>query len=119
MELKLFEGERNFMEIIWQNEPVPSGELVKLCNEAFGWKKSTTYTMLKKMAEKGFAENQESIVTSLVTKEQSVKYASTQFMEREFRGSLPDFMVAFLGSKKISQKEAEELKRLIDGYTEK
>lgn len=115
-ELKLCESDFRFMSVIWDNEPLPSGELVKLCNEKFDWKKSTTYTMLKKMCEKGFAKNDGSLVTSLVGRERVQAYASEHFVEQTFAGSLPNFLVSFLGSKKISEKEAEELKRLIDSH---
>lgn len=115
-ELRLCESDFRFMSVIWDNEPLPSGELVKLCGEKFGWKKSTTYTMLKKMCEKGFAKNDGSLVTSLVERNRVQAYASEHFVEQTFGGSLPDFLVSFLGGKKISEKEAEELKRLIDSH---
>lgn len=115
-ELRLCESDFRFMSVIWDNEPLPSGELVKLCNEKFDWKKSTTYTMLKKMCEKGFAENDGSLVTSLIDRDSVQAYASEHFVEQTFAGSLPKFLVSFLGGKKISEKEAEELKRLIDSH---
>lgn len=113
-ELRLCESDFRFMSVIWDNEPLASGELVKLCNERFDWKKSTTYTMLKKMCEKGFAKNDGSLVTSLVERDRVQAYASEHFVEQTFGGSLPNFLVSFLGGRKISEKEAEELKRLID-----
>ncbi len=104
------------MCVIWDNEPLASGELVKLCSEKFDWKKSTTYTMLKKMCDKGFAKNDGSTVTSLVSKDRVQAFASEHFVEQTFGGSLPNFLVSFLGGKKISEKEAEELKKLIDSH---
>lgn len=118
MELKLSECDFRFMCIIWDNEPLSSGELVKLCSKELGWKKSTTYTTLKKMCEKGFAQNVDTIVQSLVAKNDAQAYAGDRFIENTFAGSLPSFLVSFLGSKKISDKEAKELKRLIDDYKE-
>lgn len=115
-ELRLCESDFRFMSVIWDNEPLPSGELVKLCGEKFDWKKSTTYTMLKKMCEKGFARNDGSLVTSLIDRDRVQAYASEHFVEQTFAGSLPNFLVSFLGGKKISEKEAEELKRLIDSH---
>ena len=118
MEYRLCESDFRFMCVVWDNEPISSGELVKLCSERLGWKKSTTYTTLKKLCEKGFAQNVNTIVSSLVEKEKVQSYASNHFIESSFEGSLPNFLVSFLGGKKISGSEAEELKRLIDEYKE-
>ena len=118
MELKLCESDFKFMCIVWDNEPVPSGKLVKLCNEKLGWKKSTTYTMLKRLCEKGFAKNNNSIVTSLIPKNYVQSYASEEIVENSFGGSLPEFLVSFFDGKKISEKEAQELKELIDNFKE-
>ncbi len=118
MELKLCESDFRFMCIVWDNEPVASGELVRLCSNKLGWKKSTTYTMLKKLCEKGFAENNNSVISSLVAKENVQAYASEHFVESSFGGSLPKFLTAFFDGKKISEKEAQELKKLIDNYKE-
>ena len=116
--LKLCESDYRFMTVIWDHEPVPSGKLVELCAEKLGWKKPTTYTTLKKLCDKGFAKNEETIVSSIVPREQVQAYASDQFVEHTFRGSLPGFLAAFLGGKTISDAEAEELKRLIDAHRE-
>lgn len=118
MELKLCESDFRFMCVIWDNEPLTSGKLVALCSEKLGWKKSTTYTVLKKMCEKGFAGNINSNVSSLVSKDEVQAYASNHFVESSFHGSLPSFLVSFLGGKKISDAQAEELKQLIDEYKE-
>lgn len=116
--LKLCESDYRFMTVIWDHEPVPSGKLVELCAEKLGWKKPTTYTTLKKLCDKGFAKNEETIVSSTVPREQVQAYASDHFVEHTFRGSLPGFLAAFLGGKTISDAEAEELKRLIDAHRE-
>ena len=116
--LKLCESDYRFMSVIWENEPLPSGRLVELCTEKLGWKKATTYTTLKKLSEKGFAQNVDTIVSSLVPREQVQAYASEHFVEHTVAGSLPKFLVSFLGDKKISEEEAAELKRLIDQHKE-
>lgn len=117
-ELKLCESDFRFMCVIWENEPLASRRLVELCSEKLGWKKSTTYTTLKKMCNKGFAQNVDTVVTSLVAKDDVQAYAGNRFIENTFAGSLPNFLVSFLGSKKISDEEAAELKKLIDEYKE-
>lgn len=119
MDLRLCESDHRFMTVIWDNEPIASGELVKLCAKEFEWKKSTTYTMLKKMTNKGFAQNDNSTVTSLIPREKAEKYASEHFVQHTFKGSLPNFLTAFFDGKNISEREAEELKALIDGYKKK
>ncbi|MBR2743164.1 MAG: BlaI/MecI/CopY family transcriptional regulator [Clostridia bacterium] len=115
---RLAESDFRFMSIIWESEPVGSTELARLCLSRLGWKKSTTYTMIKKMCEKGLAKNENAVVTSLVTKGEVQASESELFVEQTFSGSLPGFLVSFLGGKKISNKEAAELKRLIDEYRE-
>ena len=117
-ELTLCESDYRFMGVIWDNEPLTSGELVAHCAQTLGWKKSTTYTMLKKLCEKGFAENEKSLVRSLIPRERVQKAESERIVEQTFSGSLPSFLVAFLGGKTISEREAEDLKRLIDSHRE-
>ena len=116
--LKLCESDYRFMTVIWENEPLPSGELVELCAQRLGWKKSTTYTTLKKLCDKGFAQNENTVVSARIPRERVQAYESEKFVERAFDGSLPSFLAAFLGGKTISQREAEELKRLIDEHKE-
>ena len=111
---RLAESDYRFMTVIWDNEPVGSMKLVELCLAELDWKKSTTFTMLRKMCEKGFAVNRNSVVTSLVSREQVKKTESEVFVDNMFAGSLPDFLVSFLGGKKISDSEAQELRRLIE-----
>jgi len=117
-ELKLCESDFRFMDIVWKNEPVSSGRLVELCLDKLGWKKSTTYTVLKKLCERGFAKNENAVVTSLVEREKVAACESTRVVDRAFNGSLPGFLAAFLGGKTISEQEAAELKRLIDSHKE-
>ena len=113
-DLKLCESDYRFMCVVWDNEPLSSKTLVEKCADTLGWKKSTTYTVLKKMTEKGFAKNESSLVSSLVKKENVQKCASEHFVEHTFGGSLPGFLTAFFQGKKISETEAAELKALID-----
>lgn len=117
-ENKLCESEYRFATVVWDNEPVKSRELVKLCQESLGWKKSTTYTVLKKLCDRGVLKNQNTIVTALIKKEQIQRYESQQFIDRAFDGSLPQFITAFMGDEKMTETQAEELKRLIDSYKE-
>ncbi len=117
-ELKLCESDYRFMCVVWDHEPLASRELVAWCGETLGWKKSTTYTQLKKLCQKGFAENRDSVVRSLIPREKVQAYESEELVERAFSGSLPGFLTAFLGGKTLSDQEAEELKRLIDEHKE-
>lgn len=116
--IQLAEGELRFAELIWEREPLSSGDLVKLCGEAFGWKKSTTYTVLKKLCERGVFQNEDACVTSLISRDEYFSMQSEQFVEDAFGGSLPSFLTAFMGRKKLSGRQAEELKQLIDSYKE-
>ncbi|MEN8075841.1 BlaI/MecI/CopY family transcriptional regulator [Clostridioides difficile] len=115
---KLADGEMKFTEIVWESEPIKSGELVTICEEKFSWKKSTTYTVLKKLCLRGILENNNSIVTSLISKEEYFKFKSQEFVKDTFDGSLPKFLAAFMGNKKLSKNQVEELKNLIDEYEE-
>ena len=111
---KLYDAEYKFTSIIWDNEPINSTELVRLCTEKLGWKKSTTYTVLKKLSERGIMQNKEAVVTALVKREDVQKYESNAVVEKSFDGSLPKFLAAFLGERKITEQEAEELKQIIE-----
>jgi len=115
---KLAESEKKFAELIWQNEPIGSGDLVKLCEKEMKWKKSTTYTVLKKLCDKGIFKNEDAIVSSLITKDDYYARQSIRFVEDNFGGSLPKFLTAFIGGRKLSKRQAEELKRLIDEHRE-
>ncbi len=115
---RLSYGEARFLDVIWENEPVPSGKLVELCREKLGWKKSTTYTRLRLLAEKGYVKNEDTVVTSLLSRREVQSAESEYVVAETFSGSLPGFLVSFLGGKTISAAEAEELKKLIDEHKE-
>lgn len=114
----LTESEEKFADIIWQNEPIGSGDLVKRCEDEMKWKKSTTYTVLKKLCEKEIFQNENAVVTSLIPKDEYVSKQSHRFVEDTFGGSLPKFLTAFMGAKKLSKRQADELKKLIDEHKE-
>ena len=111
---KLYDAEYKFASIVWENEPVNSTELVRLCADSLGWKKSTTYTVLKKLCERGVLKNQNALVTSLMKREDMQRYESNAVVEKTFDGSLPLFLTAFLGGRKLSEQEAEALVRIIE-----
>ena len=114
----LCDSEYRFMQVVWAAAPVGSGRLVKLCREQLGWKKSTTYTVLKKLCERGLLKNESSTVTVLAPREAVDSQAAEAFVDRTFGGSLPGFLTAFMGGRKLSNEEAEDLKRLIDAHKE-
>lgn len=113
-ELKLFDAEYKFMTIIWDNEPINSTMLSRITEEILGWKKSTTFNMIKKLSEKNLLINENATVISLIKKEEIQRYESESIIEKNFGGSLPTFLTAFLDNKKLSEKEALELKRIIE-----
>lgn len=115
---KLAETEEKFAELIWQNEPIGSGDLVKLSEKEMNWKKSTTYTVLKKLCEKGIFQNENAVVSSLITRDEYYAKQSIRFVEDTFGGSLPKFLTAFISGRKLSKHQAEELKKLIDDHKE-
>ncbi|MCT4631120.1 MAG: BlaI/MecI/CopY family transcriptional regulator [Firmicutes bacterium] len=115
---KLGEKEQRFAELIWEREPIPSGELVKLCEIEFEWKKSTTYTMLKRLCQRGIFENESGMVSAVMSKEDFLSDQSEKFISDTFEGSLPRFLAAFTKRKKISSKEIDEIQKLIDDYKE-
>lgn len=112
-EYKLGEIEMRFADIIWNHEPLPSGELVKLCAQELDWKKSTTYTILRRVCGRGLFQNQAGMVTSLVSKEEFLTMQSEKFVEDTFAGSLPKFLAAFTRRKKLSEKEIVQLQKII------
>lgn len=113
-EYRLGEIEMKFAELIWEHEPIASGELAALCLKELNWKRTTTYTVLKRLCNKGIFENQKGTVTSLVSKQLFQAKQSEEFVEEAFAGSLPDFVAAFVSQKKLSRDEIEELKRIIE-----
>lgn len=110
--------QREFAELIWAREPIGSGELVKLCSEKFEWKKSTTYTVLRKLCEKGIMKNKDGVVSSVVSREAFYAAKSGQFVDETFKGSLPAFIAAFASGKKLSRKEVDEIQQMIDDFRE-
>ena len=115
--MKISDSELKLLEIIWENEPIKSGELVLKSADSYGWKKSTVYTILKKLVNKSAVKNDNTVVTSLVNRE-TVTAKKTETIKKSCGGSLPMFIAAFLDNEKLTKKEAEELKNLIDSYTE-
>lgn len=115
---RLFDAEFKFISIIWDHEPVNSTELSKICLEELGWKKPTTYNMIRKLVERGILKNDNATVTALVKREQVQKYESEVLLEKAFDGSLPIFLATFLKDKKLTVKEAEELKKMIEEATQ-
>lgn len=111
---KLFDAEYKLLSVIWENEPINSTELSRICLEKFDWKKSTTFNLIRKLSDRGFAQNKNTIVTALVKKEQVAQYESESVVEKNFSGSLPAFIAAFLKGKKITDEEAAEVKKMID-----
>ena len=115
---KLFDAEFKFMCIVWETEPVTTRRLTELCQEKLGWKRTTTYTVLRKLSDRGILRSENSVVSSVVKREEVQKYESKVVLEKAFDGSLPQFIAAFLNDKTLSDDEAEEMKRLIDLHKE-
>ena len=115
---KLGEMEEKFAELIWEHAPIGSGELTKLCERAFEWKRTTTYTMLKRLCQRNIFENDHGTVKVLMIKEEFEAAKGERFLEENFDGSLPKFLAAFSRRKKLSSREVEELKKLIESYEE-
>ncbi len=115
---KIFESEYRFCQILWEKEPIGSGELAELCFQRLGWKKSTTYTVIKRLTERGVVRSEKAVVTSLVSREQMQEAESQEVVARSFSGSLPQFVAAFTRGRKLRSEEAEEIRRLIEEYHE-
>lgn len=116
MNVELGVIQERFADIVWANEPVSSGDLVKLCKEELNWKKPTTYTVLRKLCEKGLFQNVDGIVTSLIPRDEFYSAKSEQIIEKSFDGSLPAFVAAFISRKSLTEKEADEIQRMIDAF---
>ncbi len=114
-DLHMGTAEARFAELAWDNEPVTSGQLAKLAEGALGWKKTTSFTVLKRLCERGIFRNEGGTVTSCIGKEEYYARHSEQYVEENFGGSLPAFLAAFGTRKKLSEKEYDELRNLIDG----
>lgn len=114
----LTESEENLADLVWEREPIKSSDLVKICEENFQWKKSTTYTILKRVEEKGVLKNENSLVKSCLGKEDYISTRSYSFLERNFGGSLPNFLAAFSRQNRLSHEDIEELEKLIENHKE-
>lgn len=113
---KVFESEYRFCLILWEHEPVKSSELVKLCKDQLGWKPTTTYTVIKRLSERGVLKNEKTIVTSLISKDEVQAAEIQEMVDKTFEGSLPAFIAAFTKHQKISDAELDEVQRMIDNY---
>ncbi|MBO6053012.1 MAG: BlaI/MecI/CopY family transcriptional regulator [Clostridia bacterium] len=113
---KVFESEYRFCLILWENEPVRSGVLVKLCRERLGWMPTTTYTVIKRLSERGVLVNENSVVRSLVSKEEVQAAELDELVEKTFEGSLPAFIAAFSKRKDLSDADIDEVQEMIDRY---
>ena len=113
---KIFESEYRFCCILWECDPVKSSELVKLCQEKLGWKPTTTYTVIKRLSERGVLKNENTVVTALVSKDQVQASEIDEMVERTFEGSLPAFVAAFTKHRKLSDKEIDAIQQMIDAY---
>lgn len=115
---KIFESEYRFCLILWEHEPIPSGKLVELCREQLGWSKATTYTVIRRLSERRVLKNENTIVSSLISKEQAQASRLEEMMEETFEGSMPAFIAAFSKSRRLSQREMDQLQAFIDEYKE-
>ena len=115
---KIFESEYRFCLILWEHEPVNSTKLVELCKARLGWSKATTYTVIRRLSERGVLKNENTIVSSLVSKEQTQASRLEEMVEETFEGSMPAFIAAFSRSKKLSRREVDQLKALIENFEE-
>ena len=113
---KVFESEYRFCLILWEHEPIKSSELVNLCRERLGWKPTTTYTVIKRLSERGVLKNENTVVTSLVSKDEAQAAEINEMVEKTFEGSLPAFIAAFTKHQKISEKELDEVQAMIDRF---
>lgn len=113
---KVFESEYRFCLILWEHEPVKSSELVTLCKEQLGWKPTTTYTVIKRLSERGVLKNEKTVVTSLVSKDEVQASEINEMVEKTFEGSLPAFVAAFTKHQKISKEEIDAVQQMIDRY---
>lgn len=113
---KVFESEYRFCLILWEHEPVASGELVRLCRERLGWKPTTTYTVIKRLSERGVLKNEHAVVTSLVTRDQVQAAEIDELVEKRFSGSLPAFLAAFARHRRLTPAELDQVQEMIDRY---
>lgn len=112
---KIFESEYRFCLILWEHEPIKSTDLAKLCKEKLEWSKTTTYTVIKRLSERGVIKNENAIVTSIISKEEAQQSELEELMDKKFEGSLPAFIAAFGRRQELSDAEIEEIRRIIEG----
>ena len=115
-DIELGAVQERFADIVWKHEPVGSGELVKICEKELNWKKPTTYTVLRKLCEKGLLQNENGVVTSRISREEFYSAKSEQVIEDSYQGSLPAFVAAFISRKNLTAQEAEEIRKMIDTF---
>ncbi len=113
---KVFESEYRFCLILWENEPIKSTDLAKLCEKQLGWKKATTYTVIKRLGERGVLKSENAVVTSLVSKEEVQQAQMNELLDKTFEGSMPAFIAAFAKHQKLSQEEVQKLREMIESY---
>ena len=114
--IELAAVQERFADIVWENEPIASGDLVQICEKKLNWKKPTTYTVLRKLCDKGLLQNVDGIVSSLISKEEFYSAKSEQIIEDSYKGSLPAFIAAFTSHKKLTKKDVDEIQQLIDTF---
>lgn len=112
---KIFESEYRFCLILWENEPIRSAELARLCKEKLGWSKTTTYTVIKRLSDRGVLKNENTIVSTLISKEDAQRSELDELLEKKFEGSLPAFIAAFGRRQALSEEEIQEIRRIIEG----
>ena len=115
---KIFESEYRFCLLLWENEPINSTKLVELCRERLGWSKATTYTVIRRLSERGVVKNENTMVSSLISKEEAQKSRLEEMVEETFEGSVPAFIAAFSRDRKLSKQDVDQLQALIDTYQE-
>ena len=113
---KIFESEYRFCLLLWEKEPIKSSELVALCKEKLDWKPTTTYTVIKRLSERGVVKNENTVVTSLVSKDEIQAEEIDELVEKKFEGSLPAFVAAFAKHRTLSAKDIDEMQKMIDSY---
>lgn len=113
---KIFESEYRFCLLLWEKEPIKSSELVALCKEKLGWKPTTTYTVIKRLSERGVVKNENTVVTSLVSKDEIQAEEIDELVKKKFEGSLPAFVAAFAKHRTLSAKDIDEMQKMIDAY---
>ncbi len=114
--IELGEVQARFADIVWEHEPVGSGELVKICERELNWKKPTTYTVLRKLCEKGLFRNEDGVVSSVMSRDEFFAARSKEFVKESFDGSLPAFIAAFTSQSRLSDEEIDEIQRMIDSF---